>query len=409
MPAYVSPDNIQVTPLQSQTFTSGASVSIQTAGALPTGRRVRQVIFRLDLDITQPGAGAAVQNGAILHQLISQCKVGRRVSITGFGMLFLDWLMNGFPSNLPPGLPATANGVFSRSIVWTLNYCDLSSRTPDDSAVPSELWTDPIEIRFGTNAIFAATVPTLGNGLLRTFVVHDAASSAKNGKRVTIPQSLNIQSDDFNALTALINKPGAWAYAVLYRETGITAGTDNGQVTSTQVSNVIASVDGVPLMNNVRAQDIVTVFNRVKAEGGVYRNETNNGVAGTLPIPGTATNTFPPSVSGELIMEQPGPANGAGQGVTMDCIPLLFPPKNYHVSMLPRAKTGFRADLTGTLTGYKVAYRLIERRPDSAVANASRRLGITKGTFIPKPDAAKSNLTDDPELAPFLPATVVEG
>lgn len=409
MPAFVSPDNVQVTPLQSQTFNAGASVSVQTAGALPTGRRVRHVIFRLDVDITQPGAAAAAQNGAILHQLLAQVKIGRRVSITGFGLYFLNWLQLGYAPMTPPGIPATLNGVFSRSIVWQLNYCDLSSRSPDDGAVPSELWTDPIEVRFGTTGIFAATAPTLGNGLLRTFVVHDASSVAKSGKRVTIPQSLNIQSDDFNALTALINKPGAYAYAVLYRETGITAGTDNGQVTSAQVSNVIVSVDGVPLMNNLRAQDICTVWNAVKSAGALYRNETNNGVAGTLPIPGTATNVFPPSTTGELIMDQPGPAAAAGQAVTMDVLPLFFPPLNYHISQLPRAKVGFRADLTGTLTGYKIAYRLIERRPDQAIANAARRLGVVKGSYVPKPDAQRSGLNEDPELAPYLPANVFEG
>jgi hypothetical protein len=65
-----------------------------------------------------------------------------------------------------------------------------------------------------------------------------------------------------------------------------------------------------------------------------------------------------------------------------------------------------RIDLTGTLGAYKIAYRLIERRPDQGVGNAARRLGITNGGFGAK--TQNSPLKDDPELAPYLPATVVE-
>ncbi len=398
MPAFVSPDNFQWTPLQSQPFTAGASVSVQTAGALPTGRRVKTVLFILDIDATQPAAPVA-QAGFAYHQLLAQIKIARRVSITGVGLFFMNWLMRGMAPQTPAGFGAgVVTNVASRRVIWALDYADYSAQKPDDGCVPSEIWTDPIELRFGTNAAFAAPAPVLGNGLLRILVGHDAASVAKNGRRVTIPQSLNIQSDDFNALTAFINKPGAWAYALLYREV---QPSDAGIITSANVSNMIVSVDGIPIQNGLRAQDIAAEFNQVRASAPVLWSE---GI--TDPVPGATNAAFGAHVSGSLINDGPAVGFAAGQGVTLNYLPLLFPHENYKVSMLPRAKIGFRSDATGTLAAYKIAYRLIERRPDQGIANAARRLGVTSGAYKAKVDS--SAIAQDPELAPFLPATVTE-
>lgn len=398
MPAFVSPANIQYTPLQSVAFASGASVSVQTAGAIPTGRRIRRVLFILDIDATQPAAPVA-QLGFAFHQLLAQIKIARRVSITGLGLHFLNWLQRGMEPETPAGFAAgVAGNVASRRVVWSLDYMDIGAQRPEDSMIPSELWTDPIEVRFGTNASFAAPAPTLGNGLLRIYVEHDAASVSQNGKRVTVPPSLNIQSDDFNALTAIINKPGIWVYALIYREV---TPTDGSIITSANISNMIVGVDGIPLMNSVRAQDAAAFYNQVRAHGN---NMSSDGQTDT--VPGVNNAAAAAHQAGSSINDQPAVGFGAGQGVTMNFVPLLFPDDNYKVSNLPRAKIGMRVDLTGTLGAYKIAYRLIERRPDQGVGNAARRLGITNGSFAAKTGSA--SLADDPELAPFLPAVVKE-
>ena len=398
MPAFVSPDNLQWTPLQSQIFTAGASVSVQTAGALPTGRRVKTVLFILDIDATQPATPVA-QFGFAYHQLLAQIKIARRVSITGLCLHTLNWMMRGMEPETPAGFAAgVVTNVASRRVVWALDYADYSADKPDDGAIPSELWTDPIEVRFNTNAGFAAPQPVLGNGLLRILVGHDAASNSKNGKRITIPQSLNIQSDDFNALSAFINKPGVWAYVGLIRET---QPSDSGIITTANVSNVIVSVDGLPLQNSIRAQDIASQFNQIRAHGNNLQSEGQ-----TDPVPGATSAAAATHMAGSAINDQPAVGFGAGQGVTLNFLPLLFPHYNYKVSMLPRAKIGYRSDLTGTLGAYKIFYRLIERRPDQGVGNAARRLGVTSGAYSPKTNP--SPIAQDPELAPFLPATVQE-
>lgn len=400
MPVTVSPDNIQITPLQSQIFASGASVSIQTAGAIPTGRQVRRVIFLLDVDVTQPGAGMAAQFGNALFALISQIKMGRLVSITGFGLHIMNWMMRGMVSESPAGWAAgSASDVRSRHIMWTLDWLDVTASRPTDACIPSELFTDPIEVRFNTNAIFAATVPTLGNGLLRTYVEHEAASVAKNGKTAVVPPTVNIQSDDFNALTALINKPGLWLYAYLYREV---TPNDLGIITTANVSNVIVGVDGIPLMNNVRGLDIASIWNGARAEAP---NPEWEGQVDSVPGVTTAA-TAPSHLPGSAINTQFGDAAGAGQSATMNFLPLLFPALNYKLSQVPRANIGMKVDLTGTLGAYKIGYRIHERRPDSEVGNAARRLGVTNGKFAAK--TGNKSLAQDPSLAPFLPASIAE-
>lgn len=373
-----SADGYRLTRLQDQAFIGGNTVSIQTAGQVPAGRDVVGVVFRLDLDITQPGAGMAAQLGAVLHQLIAQVKIGRRIAITGLGMKVLSWMMFGRETNFPAGFPATASAVFSRGIVWTLWYADPSSRAPNDGVVPSQLWTDPIEVRFGTSAIFAATVPTLGNGTLRTYVVHQA--SQQDDDTAVIPASLNIQSEDFNALTAIINKAGRWVYAAAYRE----ASNDAGGITNTQVSGFTSYIDGEPVLNNVRSQDAASVFNVLKAAGGNIELESQTDPRG-----------------GENIDDLPGPAAAAGQATTVDYLPLIVPAHPYLISETPEAVQGFKAEFQGTLGAYKIAYRIVEPRPMGNLGNASRKLGIGDADFKIKTHS-KTDL-NNARLAPYLP------
>src|SRR5512143_1241745 len=114
----------RVTRLQDQTFTPGTTVNVQVAGALPPRRVVYGVMFRLDIDITQPAAGQVIQLGSVLHQLLANVKIGRRVAVSGLALRFLNWAMLGREPQFPAGLPATANGVFSRSVEWSLWYAD---------------------------------------------------------------------------------------------------------------------------------------------------------------------------------------------------------------------------------------------------------------------------------------------
>lgn len=374
----------RVTRLQDQTFAAGTTVNIQVAGALPPRRVVYGVLFRLDLDLTQPGAGQVAQLGSVHHQLLANLKIGRRISISGLGLRFLNWCMLGREPQFPAGFPATAGAVFSRSVEWSLWYVDPTSRSPRDYAIPTEMWQDSIEVRFGTNAIFAATAPTLGNGVFRTYVVHGAAQADENSN--VVPASLNIQSEDFNALVAMINKPGRWAYAVAFRE----ASNDAGGITSVQVSNFTSYIDGEPILNNMRSQDAASLFNQMVADGGNVETESQ-----TDPRAGEAIDSYP------------GVGAAAGQGTTVDYLPLVVAPKPYLVSETPEAITGARFEFAGTLGAYKIAYRIVEARPTSMLGNAARKLGLPEANFTAK-TSSKTSLKDM-RLLPYLPIRLKRG
>lgn len=364
--------------LEDKTFGSNQSAQIQVAGLLPPGRMVHGVLFRLDIDITQPGAGQAAQLGAVLPQLISQIRVGRRVSVTGLGLHFLWGVMAGRVPNYAAGFPATASAVFSRGIEWYLPLADPAQHDAADCAVPSELFTDQIEVRFGSSSIFGATVPTLGNGTLRTFIVH-GPSNRPPGRGV-IPPSLNIQSDDFSSLQAVIQKPGLWTHAVLYRE----ASNDAGAITNLNVASANTYVDGEQLAANLRASDFAAIYNTLLADGTQPKVESQ-----TVPV------------GFETINSQPGPAAAAGQGVSVDVLPLVFPHKGYKLSDLPDARSGFRADFTGTLGSYKIAYRIVEPRPDSAIGKAAARLGSSGGRAVAV--TRNGGPLTDPRMARYIP------
>jgi len=360
----------RTTRLEDKTFTHGASVSIPTAGLIPPGRRILSVEFILDLVFTQPAAAAATQNGASLFQLIQQLKLGRRVSIDGLGLHLWEWIKTGREAALPASFLNTLNGAFTRSIKWTYQYVDRTSRSPYDAALPSELFTDPIEVTFGASSIFTATVPTV-TGTLRTTVYHDTAQRDEGS--VVVPQSKILMSQDFNSLDALIEKPGAYLNVIAYR----TAANDSGSLTSTQISNVDVSIDGELVNRGARLQDLAYVFNRNRAAGSATR---------------LISNTAPRA--GESLNADPEPEDGAGAVVTCECAPLLFAPRDYYISnQVPHATKSFRAQFTGTLGAYKVAYEIVEGMTAQMAVAAAQRQGLLGALDFRAKTASKSGLS----------------
>lgn len=370
---------VAVTRLQDQVFVANGQTPIPTAGHIPMNRRINSVLFVLDVDLTQPGAGQAAQLGAVQHQLLSLVKIGRRVNVTGLGLRILNWMRQGREINFPAGFPATAGGVFSRRIVWQLSYVDHSSRSPFDGCPPSELWKDPIEVRFGSNAIFAATAPTIA-GTLRTYVIHDDAGSVP-GKTAYIPTSLVFGTDDFSALQAQVQRGGRYIYAAIFREQP----NDPGGITSAQVTNVTSYIDGTPLLNNLRSQDAASVFNAIVSDGAGIEFESQTDPRG-----------------GELLDDLPGVAAAAGQATNVDFLPVVMAPKGWLLSGIPYAREGLKLELQGTLGAYKVAYLMAEPRNDAGIAIAAPKLGLKGNARFTHKTASKAELNRG-SLAAFLP------
>ena len=353
-----STSGLRHTRLESKTFGHGASVSIQTSGIIPPGRRILAVELILRATITQPGAGQVVQNAGALYQLLGNVKIGRRVSIDGLGLHLLGWLRLGREKELVAGIAATAAGVFNREIKWELPYMDPTSRSPFDMALPSELFTDPIEITFAPNSIFAATVPAV-TGTLDCVVTHDAAQAGIDDDglpSVVVPSSRVLMSQDFAALEALVEKPGAYLYAIAYR----VAQNDEGGVTSTQAATIDTYIDGEVAAKTCKLADLAAAYNTIRAAGSAKR------------LPATAD-----ARAGERLNADPGDAAAAGAGVSTEFVPLIFPPTSYLVStQVQQAAKSFRTQFTGSLGAYKVAYELFEPLSEANASQAARRLGI---------------------------------
>lgn len=349
---------LQATHLKDEVFTPGQAVSMQVAGKIPPKRRIHAVQFSLLSDITQPAAGAAAQLGSVLPQLIALLTIGRRVSLTGLALKFHEWMKAGKWSCMAAGFPAGVSTVFSRIQQWTLWLSDPSCLSPNDGAVASELFTDDLQVRFGTTAIFAPTVPaSIGNTVFRATLWHEADSDpmdpALGDEARVVPQSRVIKSVNKNDLSPVVNQVGAIPYAAIFRE----AVNDPGTINSTQILSATAFVDAEPVRTDVRVTDVASEFNRVRSDGTSYTVESQ-----TVPI------------GGEQILDLPAPAAAAGQVITGDFFPFLFPKRGYKMSQVPRATQGFSANISGSLGAYTIVFEAVEGLSEEMVHRAANKL-----------------------------------
>lgn len=366
--------------IKDEVFTAGQSVSMQVTGKMPPKTRVWAVVFDLLSDITQPGAGQAAQLGTVLPQLISQLVIGRRIAMSGLALKFHEWMKVGKYTGHTAGFPATAGGVFSREQRWTLWLADPSGLSPGDGAVPSELFQDDLQVRFGTTSIFAPTVPTsVGNSIFRAGLLYDADSDPDDAR--VVPQSRIIKSVNKADLAPVINQVGAFPYAGIFRE----ASNDAGGITSAQISALNAFVDGEAVRTDARLYDLVAEFNRDRAVG-----------TETLVESQTA-----PSAP-EMIQQDPGYAAAAGQALTADFAPFLWPTIKYKMSQVARATLGINLTITGTLGSYTIFYEALEALTEDMVTRAANKLMPGKAFQYRPKTLSKSNLNAN-ALARFLP------
>lgn len=377
---------LQVTVLPDQVITTGQQNTVQVTGLLPPNRLVYGVEFIALGDFTEPGGGPGVALGTCMFQLLANLSVGRRVNISGLGLRYLEWLMNGRSGNLPADCPAVG-GVYSRAVRWFLRYTDNKARNPSDGAIATELFTDPLVLRWGAPAaIFAANAPTFANAALRTIVWHGPANNVP-GQTGTVPASVQIMSEgDFVTQQQPVQKAGIYSHALLFREQ-INTG---GPISDAMVTRFTTFIDGSPLLQNIAASEAAALYNRNQATGTDFEVPS-----ATVPQ------------AGELLNNEPGAAAAAGQGILgTNFLPIVIPHEKYKLSELAMATGSLSWQVAGTLgpaNPYRVAYRLIEPRPDSSVGDSVGRLGLTSGVLKPNTDNGKT--LSDPVLSRFVPLT----
>ncbi len=366
-----STSGLRQTKLEQKAWAAGAPLSFATSSLIPPHRRVLKVDLVVRGSFTQPAAPTS-QKGVALFQMLSNIKHGRKISIDGLGLHNLNWLRYARETSLCADLPNTPNAVFNREVKFTIPFHDPTSRSPWDGSMASELFGEyPIEIQCSAASIFGGTAPTTSL-VVDAIVTHDEAQVGEDEDSVVAPASMVMMSQQFSALDAIVEKAGAWLYGCIYR----VASNDTGSMTSTQISSIDTFVDGEVAAKSMRAIDMVHDFNSIRALGSVKR-ETGNVNA----------------QAGCLINADPGDGDADGAVVTMEFVPVVYPPRDYYLSnQVPHAEKSFRATLSGTATTYNLAYVLYEGTSESEHNNAARKLGLSGPIEWSPKTASKTNL-----------------
>ncbi len=184
--------------LEGKVFAGGGNVQCSLKD-LPPGRRIRNIIVRLELAIVQPGTATAITGKTILR-FIKNLRIGRRVYATGTFLSLLTWAVRGMRIELPADVPATASTTFYRNVDLVIPYADDHASFPDDADPATEWYRDtPVVIDFDSVATLAPTnTPTI-TGNLRVFVEHEPLDS------LVLPSLLEIGYLDWNGQRVILD------------------------------------------------------------------------------------------------------------------------------------------------------------------------------------------------------------
>jgi len=131
--------------LETKPFANNGNVQVSLKD-LPLGRRIRNIILRLELSVAQPGTATAV-TGKTLIRFLKSVRIGKRVYTTGTMLSVLGWSVRGMRPALPADVPATASTTFVRAIDVVIPYADERAAFPDDGCPASEFFrNDPIVV-----------------------------------------------------------------------------------------------------------------------------------------------------------------------------------------------------------------------------------------------------------------------
>lgn len=366
-----SMEGLATTRLQDQAnLAFGQNVTFPVKGQLEPGRLVAAVRLVLDAVFTQPAAGMVVQYGEVLRQMITRISIGRRVSISGLGAFFLDWMDLGRTLQFPGDVPAVASASYAKRIEWAIQFHRPASSEHYDGCIPTELFDEMIQAPLATSGIFGPTVPTLSGATMRCYI--DTLPGPKEG--FDVPTSYRIFDQPFAALNAQVLVPGAYEHAALFTNTA----NSRNRLTSANVSSVTTRADGRPLFVNARAEDIAALWNRHVATGSTR---------------GSSSPVY--NAPAEAIDDQPDQAAAAAQASNqLEFLPLVFTPQGYTADDLAKVKNGLAVDLAGTIGAYMIACRVREPRDASHVKKAGMKAGAEAGQIVS---------TLHPETVPFGP------
>jgi hypothetical protein len=313
---------------------------------IPNGR-VTGIKLSVIADFTHAGGTGVLRAGNQLFRLFSSIILDPYVRVTGRGLYFLHWHMNGITTPTPADIPA-ADGVYSRNISVWIPFCDKYSLEPLDNALDSSLLRDKaLQITWAGAGLWATTAIT--NATCRA-IVYLAPS-----KQTEIGSPAYIDYVPWGSQEYIAPGFAGYTHVLQYCE-------EDDVNTDAEYATWSAWADGEQLLMNHRSMDLVEHFDDLMAtSGAVYAS----------------------GIAGGLLNAQPGPAAAAGQVMTWPFIPVISPPwgtGGYQLTHIPIAQDALRIQWTGTQTSARFLKRFVKPVTQADGADAARRLRLPNPT-----------------------------
>lgn len=336
-------------------------------------RRLKYLIFRLDLSIVQPGTATAI-TGKTLIRLFKSIRIGRLVYVTGSVLSVLGWMVRGLRPNLPADVPATASTTFQRTVTVVVPWSDDRAKYGDDTAQMSQMFREtPIQVDLEAISILAPTNTPAVTGTLRVFAYSESLEAG------VVPSLVELGYTDWSGQRVLLDGDRVYTHLAVLKE-------DGSALTSAEITGLTIAIDGEQYDNVAfRAQDAAYGFDWLTGEGTAIE---------------TASATAP--VAGESLTDEP-PAAGGGGNVSMEFLPLIVMGHGYLLSKAPHATKQVAIDFQGSLTSFRLAWRAIVPRSELDRVKLAAMSGAAEpgGAFQIKTGSKAASR--DKRLAAILP------
>ncbi len=331
--------------LEQKTWSSGGKLIVQLAG-LPKDHRLTHILMETSATVTKANMGSVTvypRSLAKVFALVEHKSPRWSVRRTG-RQLWLDAKhQDGKSLNNASTTIAGSGGTGTLTNFMRLSPVDFSAGSPNDCAMPTSLLEGKtIEITCAsTSTIETDTTISACTVKFTCFFIPGAGD--------TIPSKVRQDYEDWNQATALL-RPGVYSHLYIYDES-------DDAVTTTEYTKIRVQMDGREVVDNLPTTQLIAEYNRVSVQGASQDNELEQ-----LP---TSTALF---------------------------IPVITPEKGSKLSNLPTATQTCRADITGSVSTARWAYRTIELASESEDNEAMRLMGVAEPERTPRGEKTSSKV-----------------
>jgi hypothetical protein len=252
--------------LDSKNYISGGTVTLGLDG-LPPKHRVRTIMLQFSFTGTKNTADTASSDA--ITTLISNVRLGQYFNLGGLETFKLRHIMNG---RVIEDVTALASG--STTFTNLLVTLEIPFRNPvslglEDGSIPTELLMGrTCEVTFANSTLLGGVGPiTVTSGLVR--------SAVELVDETNVPMLKTIGYIDQASQTMRLS-PGIYDYLFYSLPTGAT-------LTSSDLGTVDLVADGIPILQNMRFDQLISAWNRGAATAAGSRGELQQ--AGALFVP----------------------------------------------------------------------------------------------------------------------------